>query len=326
MNYYKCDNLSQLNETKINELFNKSLELNLNTQNILSMNKNINFGTEIEFLTPYKSEDKIHDYLEKNFKDYKIEVENACYEGEYGYAPLEISTPKLRNSKSNLKELNHIFNYIFDNNAMINLSCGNHIHYDINILKNKYIYYERFLKFFSVYEPIIYMFSCGEINFLRNTIGRHAKDIGKDYYITLKDDNKKNIKYLKRKYIEKEFAIRFTAFNTIEIRTPMGTLNPAINQNNILFFYKIFEYVTSKNYDNELINKKFNNDIENRKSALLECGKININNKNIIGDVLELSDLLYDNNLDKMYFLKQCLKIYNKTDFKYTNINNILKK
>ena len=91
----------------------------------------------------------------------------------------------------------------------------------------------------------------------------------------------------------------------------MGTLNPAINQNYILFFYKIFEYVTSDKYDEEFINNKFNN--INRKSILIEYDNININ------DILEICDLIYDNNLDKIYFLKQTLKLYNTDDYKYLN-------
>ena len=156
------------------------------------------------------------------------------------------------------------------------------------------------------------MFSCGEINYLRNKINTYSKEIGLDYIISSKTNKYNNINILKEKYSSKDRAIRFSKFNTIEIRTPFGTLNSSINQNNILFFYKIFEYITSNRYDDEFINNKFDK-IKNRKSILIEYNKININ------EVLELADILYDNNLDKIYFLKQCLKLYNNNDYKYTN-------
>ena len=314
MNYYKCDRLSNFKDYEINNLYDKALNTKLNYRSIFSMDKNITFGTEIEFVIPHKNGFIVKDYFKNNYQDWKIDYEYGCFGGEDYMAPLEIDSPILKNNKVMLKKLKDIFNYLYNNNASINLYSGNHIHYDISILKNKYKYYERFLKFFTVYEPIIYMFSCGELRHLRNKINTYAKEIGLDYQITFKYDNKKSINYLKQKYSSKDNAIRFSKFNTIEIRTPMGTLNPYINQNYILFFYKIFEYVTSNNYNEELINKKFNT--LNRKSVLIEYNNI------CNSDVLELSDMLYDNNLDKIYFLKQCLKLYNNNDVKHFSTNN----
>lgn len=317
MNYCKCDDFSKLGAGQINNLLNETLEMDLKYRSKLSMSSKVLFGTEIEFILPEKKEKDIRSYIKNECNNYGIEIEPACYGFEETYVPLEIKTPKLTNKNMNLLELKNVFEYLYNNKAKINLYSSNHIHYDIKVLKDKYKYYERFLKFFTIYEPIIYIFSCGELNYLRNKINTYAKEIGKDYKICDKYDKYKNIKKLKTKYGLKEHAIRFSAFNTIEIRTPMGTLNPAINQNYILFFYKIFEYITSNRYDERLINDKFNK--LNRPSILTEYKNINIS------EVLELCDLLYDNNLDKIYFLKQCLKLYSNNDYKYTTLKHTIK-
>ncbi len=312
MNIYKQIKLSNLNKEKQHNILNFTLNTNFEFRKKLDIDKTQKFGTEIEFIYPTKSVDILNNYIENNFSNWILEEEIHCYNGELSSDGMELSSDILNSNQCNLLELKTLFEYL-QKDAKINLSCSNHIHYDINILRNKYIYYERFLKFFSVYEPIIYKFSCGELSFLRNCITRYCNEIGKDYYITLKDKNKRNIKYLKDKYNEKSKAIRFSKFNTIEIRTPMGTLNPYINQNYILFFYKIFEYIKSNRYNEELINNKFNN-IINRKTIIEEYDNINID------DVFNLCDMLYQDTKDKIYFLKQTLKLYNNKDYSYCKI------
>ena len=93
--------------------------------------------------------------------------------------------------------------------------------------------------------------------------------------------------------------------NTIEFRCPNGTLSHIIWQNNINFFVKLLLYCRSNNFDIDFINKKMKN---------YEVKKLEQYSDIYLDDAIELSDLIFDNELDKMYFLKQYLKI-NKYNF-----------
>ena len=90
--------------------------------------------------------------------------------------------------------------------------------------------------------------------------------------------------------------------NTIEFRCPNGTLEPIIWQNNANLFAKLLIYSKNNNFNHDIIDK--------RKTTT------NINNYKIISleQSLELADLIFNNNLDKIYFLRQYLKSYEESD------------
>jgi hypothetical protein len=88
--------------------------------------------------------------------------------------------------------------------------------------------------------------------------------------------------------------------NTVEVRCPNGTLENAIWQNNINFFVKLLAYVNSDKFDEDLINKKF----EKLKNAFTIYDYYLLD----IPTAVELSDMLFDNNLDKLNFMSQYWK------------------
>ena len=99
--------------------------------------------------------------------------------------------------------------------------------------------------------------------------------------------------------------------NTIEFRSANGTLNHIIWQNNINFYEHFLRYSTNPNFDFDRINYR----MKNQEFSLEYFNIINIE------EALELADLIFDNNLDKINFLRQYLKNFKTIDeFKKTRV------
>ena len=62
---------------------------------------------------------------------------------------------------------------------------------------------------------------------------------------------------------------------------------------------KFLNYCKSPNFNYEIVLKRLN---KFKKQSSLEYNSINLNK------AIELADLIFDNNLDKVYFLRQYLK------------------
>ena len=84
----------------------------------------------------------------------------------------------------------------------------------------------------------------------------------------------------------------FESYNTIEFRCPNASLNPVIWQNNLNLFVNL------------ILKSKENLDLD----------EISYQNRDYDGidlkQALEFCDLVFNNNLDKVYFLRQYLKSF----------------
>ena len=92
--------------------------------------------------------------------------------------------------------------------------------------------------------------------------------------------------------------------NTIEFRSPNGTFDPVVWQNNVNFLVKLMLYCKSDKFNSELIDSKIN---------LMKDGMIFSFDKYsriYMDQAIELCDLMFDNNEDKIYFLRQYIKSY----------------
>ena len=95
---------------------------------------------------------------------------------------------------------------------------------------------------------------------------------------------------------DKYQAVNFRHYDTlktIEFRCPNGTLNPVIWQNNINTVTKLMLAARNKKIDEDFLDYKLEKEPD--KFTLLP-------------KALELADIIFDNDLDKMYFLKQYKK------------------
>jgi len=215
-------------------------------------------------------------------------------------------------------------------NGDIDYNCAAHVHAGCQILGDNVLYWYRFLKLWSAYENIIYRFCYGEylsyrpyvctfarpsalffqqrlslldnkldydVKEMLNTIEpkgyspRYTKRNGLSYWKLLLDKN----------YNEYENYNEIVKDCTWELRVPNGTLDEVIWQNNINFFIKMMHYCKSDRYNDEIINKRLLK-VENISSNISTYSLI------YMEQVLEFIDMIFDNNLDKIYFLRQYLK------------------
>jgi hypothetical protein len=194
------------------------------------------------------------------------------------------------------------------NNAKNLGRSGAHIHFDSTIFKS-YDQIIRILKLWCVYEDVIYRFSMGFDEHLRPVVGQYAMPCGDKFKNILNckysEDYDKLMRQLK---VSKNFGgISFYNFNnyekdTIEIRTPNGTLDEVVWQNNVNFFKHFLCSIIDNNIDWDLIDYYLNNyeyDFYNLK---------NYENMNI-RKAQELCNFIFEEEKDKLNFMKQYVKI-----------------
>lgn len=282
----------------------------LRYRQVLDVEKYITFGLEIEF--EHITDSNIKNNIKKIFPTKEWIYKDDDYDLENG---AEINTPILNNDKTTWQDIKTVCNYI-EQVADIGNSSGGHIHIGSQILENNRDYWLRFLMLWSTYENIIFRFGYGEYLKERSNILLFAKPLSKDIWSDytyfknslldlplILEDLKLPTKFnaLNFNNIDSFNNDVFKDRNTIEFRNFNGTLNPIIWQNDFNFLTHFLNYAKSNNFNYELIDKRHN---------LLKKGYDNFKfyNEIMLEQALELADLIFNNNLDKIYFLKQYLK------------------
>lgn len=318
------DMLSKMNGSDLQDFIILLNEYYLQYREFLGFNKNITLGLELEFeyAQRHEIEKRMKDSIE--LKDWIIKDDGSLEKGA------EINSPKLCDSIENWKALKIICD-IVNEYAIIGENAGGHIHIGAEILNGKYAAWLNFIKLWSVYENIIFRFSYGTFLNGRTSITSYAKPVAKEFW----DIYKKEISTKSRntyelimqidnsRYQSVNFSNVYTYYNykpldTIEFRCPNGTLEPIIWQNNINFFLNLLKYVRSNNYNDDIIEKRYLKNLSN---------PINMNLYNEINlqQALELSDMIFKNNLDKIYFLRQYLKTFQTSSNKYEEAKQFIK-
>ena len=235
-------------------------------------------------------------------------------------------------TKQTWKELDEVCS-IINPLAKIDVNSGGHIHIGTHILgieKNSWI---NFLKLWSVYENIIFRFSYGEYLTARPEIMQYASVMKRDFWKKQKEFNSENkninkliqnikgdkynaVNFENVDYINPNY---FSEDNTIEFRCPNGTLDSVIWQNNVNFFVKLLLYSKSASFNDDIVQKR--HELTENKYYGLEWYK-----EIYIDQALELCDMMFDNNLDKVYFLRQYLKSFEVSkDNKYIKAKALTK-
>lgn len=274
----------------------------------LNFDPNITFGLEIEFEQLNKNE-IIKKIKENNLDNWIIKKEDTFKNG------YEINSPILKDNITTWQELKLICS-IIDNNGIKTEDCGGHIHIGTQILKDNIETWLNFIKLWSTYENIIYRFGYGEYLSPRKNIQNHAKPLSKtlweDYQSIIKIKNLNIDKLLLEISHERKQAINFYNIydfneidfkNTIEFRFPNITFNPIIWQNNINLLINLLLYCKNKNFNHELIEKR--RSINQNKYTTIEWYS-----EIYLVQALELSDMIFQKNIDKLYFLRQYLKSF----------------
>lgn len=271
----------------------------------LDINPNTTIGIEIEFqkafvnLINMKLKRKVDtDWIAK----YDATVSSCAMMVLYGG---EINSPILRNNEKSWEELKTVCEILDKKNAQITEKCGGHIHIGEQILNHES--YMEFIKLWYLYEPIIYRFCYGEFNRERKLMNTFASSL-RNLFLTVITNEKyfessiDLINYLSK---ERRQAVNFQNVlidkKTIEFRCPNSSLNPVIWQNNVNFFAHLLDKSNNVEIDEDKLNYTLRYHTKNFRNCL-DYIKINMN------EAIELANIIFDNEIDKLYFLRQYVK------------------
>lgn len=302
------DELSSLSSNDLNDLIFLINEYYLEYRKTLGLEKDITFGIELEM--EYVKKNIIKDRLNNNtFYKWNLKSDTSLEQG------LEINSPVLIDIEKHWSELEQICDICKDNSKIAS-HCGGHVHIGTQILGNNFKYWVNFFKLWSTYENIVYRFTYGDYLTERKSISFALPIAGILWEKCKKintDDLKKFITSISK---ERNRAINFGNIksfdsyaekNTIEFRCPNGTLNPIIWQNNINLLIKLLLYCKNDNFNNDVIETR-------REYNQKECYSLNIYKEIYFSQALELADLIFSNNQDKVYFLRQYLKNFDSSN------------
>lgn len=301
---------------KISSLSKKEKDLFFTSLNhyMLALRNNIGltsydtFGIEIEV-------DNINwlNYdIENNvlYKDFIFDRDDTVCYGK------EVISPILTDNLSTWKMLSQLLHDL-KKFSKISKDCAGHIHIGAHLLNGDLDNYIRFAKLFAAYENVIFRFGYGEYLTERNYFDEYYAPLLGDIYNC--NINHFTTKYFKMIFDDYRHSVNFNVSfneikectdikegNTIEIRCPNGSLNTVIWQNNINFFIKLIKYANSEEYNEELVIKR----LESLYLKKIYCDEKYLYRLLDIDAAIELVDLIFDNNVDKVYFLRQYIKGY----------------
>lgn len=331
--------ISRINKKERDEILSYINRYDLEYRNLLGFSDDVTFGLEIE-MEHFKG--GFHSMIPFS-KLIKNIVGNANWECKNDVSLLngildygrEITSDILRDSEKCWIDLKNVCNEA-SLWGEIGPKCSGHVHVGAQVLGSNTLYWYRFIKLCSIYENIIYRFGYGEYLNFRPMILTKAKPfaalyndrhsimeskIGGDLFWLLSVIDGKRLYTDSLKYYGISFwhmlcddhydlyqnYDKVNKYCTVEYRVPNGTFDYVIWQNNINFFVNLLLYCKSD---------KFNEDILDRRYLLVKDNFSNLDSysKIYLEQAIELCDMIFSNNLDKIYFLRQYLKSFEETD------------
>ncbi len=270
-------------------------------------NSALAFGTEIEFLN--LDYEKIYGRLPFKLKGWQLQADRSVSSGG------ELISPILHDCQNDWEELKRACLFIKKKRGKIQDFCGGHIHVGVDFLGNNILAWQNFLNIYMAFEPVITRFFYGEFLNGGYRLNQFAEPIGYLLYTKQEKINTmSNLQELKNILLgeNRYHAINFTGVNinainmslyknTIEFRSSNGSLAPAIWQNNINLIMNILLTARGTGTDPELL-KAYANDLSKNYFEFKNYNTINMEK------AATLADLVFTNNLDKAYFLRQYLK------------------
>lgn len=305
-----------------NELQELLKDYNIAYKDTLNLPDNLTFGIEIE-------EAGINTKtLERVLSGkWKVVPEESIKKtlGSEGVSPIFIDSP------STWIDIFEKCNLLKKNGAYISDETAGHIHFgNKNLIDSDPVKLLNIMKMWAAYENVIYRFSKGDFSTLREGAYYFAPPLARDIkkissVPNIEEQNYRNmlgLLFTKRfrglsiynmySYFKVTNAMKLNneideVKDTIEVRTPNGSLDPITIQNNINFFAKLLLYSVSDDFDSEKIDYILNN-LEFQSVSLF--GKIvDLNYLDYINldikHAIDLADTIFDSESDKLDFLKQ---------------------
>lgn len=322
------DILSKFNSKDLRHLFFLLEDYLISYKKKLNINDdNISFGLEIE--TEHAKTGLIKDFIQSKYPSWSYCGDSSLDNG------IEVLSPILTNNEKSFEQLKNVCNFL-RKNSFIDESASAHIHVGAQIYNNCASVYLLFLIWFA-YEKVIYRFSYGEHNagrkelyYYADSMLYNARDLSvifEKIFESSDDYAKYELKFFKYiNKIERYKSLNFTNVcqfgkkeegNTIEFRCPNGTLNEVIWQNNLNFFLSLMNYAKDSynNVDCEYYVNKANDNIDSDYDY----------SELYLKDALELADLIFKTNQDKIDFLKQYVKSINDINYSYDRVIRLTK-
>lgn len=317
--------ISNLNPEKLKDLLLFATNIELSLKDKLTFNEQYTYGTEIELENVKKKLVK-ETLLKYESNGWKLKIDYSLHKG------IEIVSPVLYDNEECWKELNNVC----ENSkkiANVDKNSSLHVHVGAHILGSDKKAWLNFIKLWAVYENIIFRFAYGEFYNYRDSLIEYAPPVSQSMwqdYIYLKNINadlKEIIETINHgKYnsinfhhVKYDTIDKIIEGNTIEIRCGNSTRNTIIIQNYIYFLLSLFRYAKSDKFNDEILDERHE-----------ECkdiyDNIDMYNEIYLEQALELCDLIFDNNLDKMYFLHQYLKDFKVDEKKFDKNKTFTKK
>lgn len=298
----------------------------LNAWESLQYRKNLNipnyvtFGIEIEYLGANpKAVDFYVDEIMKNwhsFCDWDSKREINLPGGG------EVVSPIMNDNANTWSEIKNICQFLKNNHSLLTLCAGGHIHIGANILTSDYNVWRKFFKLYTIFEDILYRFCYGDKINGRENIHFLAKPIGDILLFKMKQfDYAKTLSDIKNLYPcdTREYGLNLKNVNfdnikdiignTLEFRFPNATIEEVIWQNNINVLVKFLLASLSTNLNEHYLDSLLLDMDERSYAGDIVYDYDNINFKK----ALLFADLIFDNTLDKIYFLKQYFKNFQNT-------------
>ncbi|HAB66252.1 MAG TPA: hypothetical protein DCE23_02685 [Firmicutes bacterium] len=260
----------------------------LRYRSILTIPRDVLFGLEIELesVNPSLVSKMVISHFGNSFKvkeDRSLDKDSSA----------EIATPPFYNSRDTwilLDKLGKLLSKLkpsFEHCSFQVNYCGSLLPTDKDKL--------NFLKLYAVYEDILYRFSCGEDNTIRDAINEYA------YPIILNIKAFREMKdYVLEPYTnQKRYGICFKdkPKDLIEFRTPNGTINPILWQNYITTFYSLIMYSLSPKCNEKELDEYID---RYNKTYLIENYMLLKEEK-----AISLSKKLFSKSDDRLHFLHQ---------------------
>ena len=290
----------------------------------------VTFGIEIEFEDVKTTIVEIRHELKEMFQNEQWKAVHDCSL----ISGFEVNSPVLKDSSKSWNDINMVCEML-KKYGTIDRKSAAHVHVGSHILDTDPKTWLNLLKLWSVYENVIYRFSYGDFLTARPRILEYARPMSKEfwedyeYFSSEKSDLNVVMHFLTHgrcqainfQNVVRDYFDRYITGNTIEFRCPNGTLEAIIWQNNINLFVKLLSVCKDISCYEDIIDKRHFM-IKNRYDELKWYDEI------YLDQALEFSDIIFNNNLDKIYFLKQYLKSFqvckNKED--YPNVKTMTKK
>lgn len=300
---YACNKFSDLKNLDLQDLIVNIENFYLIYRDTLGLPEKVTFGTEIEY--EKLSMSKVSDFLNDNMSDWESKRDGSVNSGG------EINSAVLTDTKGNWQKLASVCKFLRANKAYTSGNAGGHIHIGAHILGNDFQNWQNFLYLYATYEHILFRFLYGDKINARHGIKDYAQPIRNELLAALNEDVSRRIKNIihKSSLSDKHQAINFLHVqddiglymydNTIEFRFPNSSTEEIIWQNNINALTKTLLVSKNNNFDLDYVKYQI--------KSQGDIGKYHYNEV-CLKDALEFVDIVFDNNLDKVYFLRQYFK------------------